>query len=144
MSDDVTKSKSGERNHAGEPCCVNTYTRNDRARAGFLPSLFWSLAFIILGSLLYAHSQGWLAEDRWFPYFLIAMGVVFVAEVLILYLRPNRAYFSFGRLITGAVLIFIGFALVIGFVHWLPLVLIIVGIAIAAGFYTRRNHSAYK
>lgn len=138
MTENPTTSKCCEPVKGDQPGAAG------RRRPGFLPSLFWSLAFIILGCLLYAQSQGLLAADKWFPYFLVAMGIVFLAEVLILVLRPERAYFSFSRLAIGAILIFIGVSLLVNFAQWLPLVLILVGIGIAAGFFTRRNHSAYK
>ena len=93
-----------------------------------------------MGAILFAHSQGWLTEDKWFPYFLISLGTICVAEVLIRYLRPSNRSFSFARLITGTILIFIGVSFVIGFAQWLPLVLIVIGVAIAMGFYANRNN----
>jgi len=134
MSDDVTKSKSGERMDA----------REERSKGDSLRSLLWGLAFISLGSLLFAHSQGWLTDDKWFPYFLISLGAICVAEVLIRYLNPSNPSFSFARLITGVILIFIGVSFVIGFVQWLPLTLIVVGISIAIGFYTKGNHYTFQ
>jgi hypothetical protein len=134
MSDDVSKSKTGER----------SAVREERSKGDPLRSLLWGLAFIVLGSLLFAHSQGWLTNDTWFPYFLISLGVICVAEVLIRYLHPSNPSFSFARLITGVILIFIGVSFVIGFVQWLPLTLIVVGIAIAVGFYTKGNHYTFQ
>ena len=130
MSDDIIESKSGE------PIDV----RKERSKGDALRSLLWGLAFIALGSLLFAHSQGWLADDKWFPFFLISLGTICVAEVLIRYLHPSNPSFSFARLITGVILIFIGVSFVIGFIQWLPLVLIIVGIAIAVGFYAQGDN----
>lgn len=130
MTEDISKSKSGG------PVCVR------RAKGDPLRSLLWGLVFISLGSLLFAYSQGWLTEEKWFPYFLISLGTLCVAEVLARYLQPTNPYFSSTRLITGMILIFIGISFVIGFVQWLPLVLIIVGVAIAAGFYAKRNHGS--
>jgi uncharacterized membrane protein len=132
MSDDIIKSKPGER----------IAVHGERSKGDHLRGLLWGLVFISLGSLLFAHSQGWLTEDKWFPYFLIILGTICVAEVLARYLRPSNPYFSFPRLITGMILIFIGVSFVIGFVQWLPLVLVIVGVAIAAGFYTKRNNGS--
>lgn len=135
MSDDIIKSKSGER----------TDIRVERSRGDPLKSLLWGLVFISLGSLLYAHSQGWLTNEKWFPYFLISLGAICLAGVLIRSVRPSNPHFSFTRLITGMMLVFIGVSFVIGFVQWLPIVLIIAGVAIAAGFYTRRNnHSIFR
>ncbi|MCX5997551.1 MAG: hypothetical protein NTV42_08130 [Chloroflexi bacterium] len=135
MSDDMIKSKSGER----------IGVREERSKGDPLRSLLWGLAFIALGSLLFAHSQGWLTDDKWFPYFLISVGTICVAEVLIRYLHPSNPSFSFARLITGVILIFIGVSFVINFVQWLPLVLIVVGITIAVGFYAKENnHSIFQ
>jgi hypothetical protein len=135
MSDDVIKSKSGE----------HTHVCGARAKGDSLRSLLWGLVFISLGSLLFAHSQGWLTEDKWFPYFLISLGTICVAGVLIRYLHPSNPFFSLARLITGLILIFIGVSFVIGFVQWLPLVLIVVGVAIALGLYSKKNnHSIFQ
>jgi hypothetical protein len=135
MSDDIVKSKSGER----------TDIRVERSRGNPLKRLLWGLVFISLGSLLYAHSQGWLTDEKWFPYFLISIGTICLAGVLIRSVNPSNPHFSFTRLITGMLLIFIGVSFVIGFVQWLPIVLIIVGVAIAAGFHTRgNNHSIFQ
>jgi hypothetical protein len=132
MSDDIIKPKSGE----------PVYVCRERAKRDPLRSLLWGLVFISLGSLLFAHSQGWLMEDKWFPYFLISLGTICLAEMMIRYIRPSNPSFSFARLTTGMILIFIGVSFVIGFVQWLPLVLIIVGVAIATGFYAKRNHGS--
>ena len=132
MSDDVIKSNSNER----------ISVRGDKSKSDPLRSLLWGLAFIALGSLLFAHLQGWLTDDKWFPYFLISLCTICVAEVLIRYLHPSNPFFSLARLITGLILIFIGVSFVIGFVQWLPVVLIAVGVAIAAGFYTKRDNDS--
>jgi len=134
MSDDIIKSKSGE----------HIDLRGERSKGDPLRSLLWGLVFISLGSLLFAHLQGWLTGDKWFPYFLISLGTICVAEVLIRYIHPSNPSFSFARLITGIILIFIGVSFVIGFVQWLPLVLIIMGIAIAVGSYAKGEHYTFQ
>jgi len=60
MTGDIIKPKSGEQ----------IDVRKKRAKGDPLRSLLWGLVFITLGSLLFAHSQGWLTDDKWFPYFL--------------------------------------------------------------------------
>lgn len=134
MSDAVAKSKSGEQ----------VSVREQRSKSYPLRSILWGLVFIVLGSLLFAHSQGWLTDDKWFPYFLISLGTICVAGALIRYIHPSNPSFRFSRLITGMILIFIGVSFVIGFVQWLPLVLIIVGIAIAVGFYSKGDHYIFQ
>lgn len=130
----IIKSKSGER----------IDMRGERSKGDPLRSLLWGLVFIVLGSLLFAHSLGWIMDDKWFPYFLISLGAICVAEVLVRYIHPSNPSFSFARLITGIILIFIGVSFVIGFVQWLPLVLIIIGIAIAVGFYAKGEHYTFQ
>ena len=53
MSDDIIESKSGE------PIDV----RKERSKGDALRSLLWGLAFIALGSLLFAHSQGYFKNQ---------------------------------------------------------------------------------
>ena len=122
-------------NEAGRrsSCCESYGRRESPVR-----SLFWALAFIFLGSLLFAQSQGWLGGDKWFAYFLIGLGAIFLLDVLVHYLSPAYHYFSFGRTMAGVILAAIGCSLLVAFTHWISLALVLIGVAIAGGYIIRK------
>jgi hypothetical protein len=139
MSTDKFNSKSFSQADTGEACQSGVYRKREKAYGSPLRSLFWALAFMIMGSLLFAQTQGWMMGDKWFPYFLVGLGAICLMDVLVHYLHPSYRYFSFGRSTAGIILIFIGASMLVGFAPWLPLVLILCGLAIIIRFYARRR-----
>jgi hypothetical protein len=136
----MTDEKStATRNEQGK---TDRYSGKNNGYVSSIRSLFWALAFIVLGGLLFAQALGWLAGDVWFPYFLIGLGGICLLDVLVFSLHPSYHHFSFGRFSVGIILIFIGASIVTGFEYWLPLVLILVGLAIFAAFSIKRTNSS--
>ncbi len=141
MSNEKLTSTSNDRNGTAQRSGVQDSGKN-RKNVSSIRSLFWALAFIILGALLFAQAIGSLTGGLWFPYFLMGMGGICLLDVLVFSLHPSYHHFSFGRFTVGIILIFIGASILTGFEYWLPLVLIIVGLAIAAAFYIKRSNSS--
>lgn len=105
-------------------------------RRGPMQGLFWGMLLILLGTLFFVQSQGGIAEDSWWQYFLIGLGAIFIIDALIHQAR-KIAYGVTGRLIAGGVLIVIGLSFVNGWDNWWPIVLIVAGVAILAGYLFR-------
>ena len=141
MSNEKLTSTSNDRNDTAQ-CSSGQESGKNRKNVSSIRSLFWALAFIILGALLFAQAIGSLTGGLWFPYFLMGMGGICLLDVLVFSLHPSYHHFSFGRFTVGIILIFIGASILTGFEYWLPLVLIIVGLAIAAAFYIKRSNSS--
>jgi hypothetical protein len=114
-------------------------TRRERRRGDPLRGLFWGLLLILLGVLLFGSTQGWLEGDRWWQYFLIGLGGIFLVDALGHAFTPSYRYSNFGRIFAGIVLILIGVAYVFGFSQWWPLILIAAGVAILLSFWFRRR-----
>jgi hypothetical protein len=113
--------------------------RRDRRDSDPLRGLFPGLILILLGILLFLATQGILAWDIWWQYFLIGLGAIFIIDGLAHFWSSAHRGSAFGRFIPGVILLFVGLVFVFGFSQWWPLVLIVVGIGILVGYFFRRR-----
>jgi hypothetical protein len=102
--------------------------------------LFWGLALILLGILLFGATRGWLSWDNWWHYFLIGLGIIFLLGALVNYMSSDRVD-SIGRIIPGVILICVGIAFIYGWDMWWPLVLIAAGVAVLLTLVFKRRSS---
>jgi len=98
----------------------------------------WGLILILLGVLFFLASQGTISWNSWWRYLLIGLGVIFLIEALIRAVGAGYRRSSFGRVIAGIVLIFIGAAFLLGFSQWWPLILIAVGVLVLVRVLIRK------
>jgi hypothetical protein len=95
-----------------------------------LSGMTGGLILIVLGVLFFLAQQDYISWDKWWAYFLIGLGGIFILESFIRILRPGYGRDFAGKLIAGAILIAIGASGIFGVVSWWPLILIAVGIVI--------------
>ena len=103
--------------------------RRERRHPDRWSGLFWGLALILLGVLLFSATRGWLSWDNWWHYLLIGLGVIFLIEALARYLSADRGD-GIGRIVPGVILICVGIAFIYGWNQWWPLILIAAGVAV--------------
>lgn len=90
----------------------------------------FGLIVIAVGVLFLFSSQGKIAWEDWWAYFLMALGGIFLFEVLVRSIMPAHRRPVFGKLIAGLVLIAIGASNIYGLGEWWPLIIIGVGVFI--------------
>jgi hypothetical protein len=112
--------------------------RREKRHHSPMHGLFWGMLLILLGVLLFLNAHGHLDDDRWWQYFLIGLGAIFILDGLIHYMR-KISYGILGRLIAGAVLIVVGLSLINNWDNWWPIILIAAGVAILLGYFIRRH-----
>ncbi len=98
------------------------------------------LILILLGVLFLLATLGYLSWEKWWAYFLIGLGAIFLFEVAVRAASPEISQRFTGKLIAGIVLIIIGAAHIFGLVTWWPLILIAVGLAMIVSYF----HGAKK
>ena len=91
----------------------------------------WGLVLILIGMLVFADNKGWLQGGTGWLYFIIGLGGIFIIGFLarVLLNQSNRGS-SFGGLVVGVCLVYIGAAFLYGFGDWWPLVMIPAGVGI--------------
>jgi cobalamin synthase len=104
-----------------------------------LRGLFWGLLLVMLGLLFLANQQNWIADDTWWQYLLIGLGVVFLIDGLAHYWNPTYRGYGYSRFIPGIILLFVGLAFIFSFDQWWPIILIAVGVALLLSFFFRRR-----
>lgn len=109
--------------------------RHERRASG----IFWGMVLILLGIVFFLSAQGWLPWGDWWQYFLIGLGLIFLAESLMRYSGNTSMRPRFGRVIAGLVLILIGLVFLMGIGNWWPLILIVVGLAIMVNVWLRKT-----
>jgi hypothetical protein len=72
------------------------------------------------GVLLLLNQTGSLTGDTWWQTLFLGMGVIFVISGLVYYKNPAYRYGSYGKFITGTVLILVGTLFVLGLTQWCP------------------------
>jgi phosphoglycerol transferase MdoB-like AlkP superfamily enzyme len=112
--------------------------RRRRFRRGS-SSVFIGLILILLGSLFFLTNQGYIGHDRWWQYFLIGLGIIFLFDGAMRYRQQNYHGFLVSRVIAGLVLLAIGIIFLLGATAWWPLILILAGIGIIIGGLVRRS-----
>jgi hypothetical protein len=91
----------------------------------------WGLVLILIGVLVFADNKGWLQGGTGWLYFVIGLGGIFIIGFLARYgFSQSNRWNSFGGLVVGMCLVYIGAAFLYGFGDWWPLVLIPVGVGI--------------
>jgi hypothetical protein len=91
----------------------------------------WGLVFILIGILAFADNKGWLQDGAGWLYFVIGLGGIFIIGFLARYwFNQSNRWSSFGGLVVGVCLVYIGAAFLYGFGDWWPLVLIPIGTGI--------------
>jgi hypothetical protein len=101
--------------------------------------LFLGLILVLLGTLFLFNQVGWLSRDIWWQSLLIGLGVIWIINGMVHYRDPVYHWGSYGKFITGIILILIGTCFILGFSQWWPLVLIVAGTAILLRFFWRRE-----
>jgi hypothetical protein len=92
-----------------------------------IDSIGWGLFFILIGGLFLAQNQGWM-NSGWWAYFAIGLGCIFVIGFFLRYFIGNNKEKSFGSLIIGLALAYIGVAFLQGFGDWWPLAFLFIGV----------------
>lgn len=95
-----------------------------------LSRIIFGLIVITVGVLFLLASQEKIAWEDWWAYMLLALGGIFLLDVLLRSIMPAYRRPVYGRLIAGLVLIVIGASNIYGFVSWWPLIIIGVGVFI--------------
>jgi uncharacterized membrane protein HdeD (DUF308 family) len=116
----------------------NEWRRRRHYRRGS-PAVFIGLILILLGSLFFLSEQGYIGHDRWWQYFLIGLGIIFLFDGAMRYRQQNYHGFWVSRVIAGLVLIAIGVIFLLGATAWWPLIVILTGIGIIIGGLVRRS-----
>jgi cation transport ATPase len=88
------------------------------------------LIVIAAGLMFLLATQEKIAWEDWWAYFLLALGGIFIFEVLVRSIMPAYRRPVFGKLIAGIILIAIGASNIYGLVSWWPLIIIGVGVFI--------------
>ena len=105
-------------------------SQEEKWRRDPLGRVIFGLIVIAVGILLLLASQDKISWDIWWAYLLMALGGIFIFEVLIRSIMPAYRRPVFGKLIAGLVLIAIGAFNIYGLVSWWPLIVIGVGVFI--------------
>jgi hypothetical protein len=100
--------------------------------------LFLGLTLILLGTLFLLNQLGQLTGNTWWQVLLIGLGVISIINGLVRYRHSEYRWFSYGRFVTGIVLVLIGTLLILGFSQWWPLALVIAGVVLLLRFFWRR------
>ncbi len=96
------------------------------------------LIVITLGLLLFLANQGIIGWDIWWQYFLLGLGIVFLIDGGVRYLRGEPRAVLIGRLVPGLILMGIGITFLVGATAFWPVIIIAAGIAILISALVRR------
>lgn len=105
-------------------------TAERKNRRDPISGIFKGLIVIFLGVSFLLCSLGIVGWSRWLALFLFGLGCIFLIEVLVRNVVSKYRKPSFGRLIWGLVLVFIGGVFLYGGANWWPFVIIAAGVAI--------------
>lgn len=104
--------------------------------------VFTGLIVIMLGISLFFATRGFVGWEKWWAYFLLGVGCIFLVESLVRYRVPAYRRPIFGKVFAGLILICIGAANAYGIREWWPLLIIAVGLAIVLyGVHRTRKRS---
>jgi len=101
-------------------------------------ALVGGLILIWLGISFYLVQANYIGWNDWWPYLIIGIGVVLIAQAVIRYSTSRFKGAAMGSLIGGAVLLIIGLAGIVGMKDWWPFVLIAIGVVVILGGVTAR------
>jgi Ca2+/Na+ antiporter len=105
-------------------------SQEEKWRRDPLGRVIFGLIVIAVGVMLFLATQDKISWDDWWAYFLLALGGIFIFEVLIRSIMPAYRRPVFGKLIAGVVLIAVGAFNIYGLVSWWPVIIIGVGVFI--------------
>jgi len=117
----------------------NEWRRHGRRRQSGWSPVFPGLILILLGVLFFLTNQGIIGWDKWWQYFLIGLGGIFLVDAAIRSGEDDNKGWLMGRVMSGLVMIGIGVFFLFGFTTWWPLILIAAGVAIIATGLMRRG-----
>ena len=105
-------------------------SQEEKWRHDPLGRVIFGLIVIAVGVLLLFASQGNIAWEDWWAYFLLTLGGIFLFEVLMRSIMPAHRRPVFGKLIAGLVLIAIEASIIYGLGTLWPLIIIGVWVSI--------------
>ncbi|GEM_PF-2116118 len=94
-----------------------------------LSEVFGGLILLALGITFLLEVNYIIPSGKWWVYFLIALGGIFLLDAFLRsrFLRDN---FFGGRFFTAIILLLIGFSLLFHLKYWWPFILIVIGVLI--------------
>ncbi len=98
-----------------------------------------ALILIALGVLLFLANQNIISWDKWWQYFIVAIGAILLVDGAVTYSRSDERRGWPGRIIAGIVLIGVGIAFLIGESFVWPLVIIAAGVAILLSNFLKKR-----
>lgn len=104
--------------------------------------LFWGLTLVLLGVLFLLNQTGTIVGDAWWQSLLIGLGIIWIINGIVHYRSPGYRWGSWGKFVTGIVLILIGALFMVGMSEWWPVVLIVAGAAFLLRFFWRPSLSS--
>ena len=105
-------------------------SQEEKWRRDPLGRVIFGLIVIAVGVMFLLASQDKISWEDWWAYFLLALGGIFIFEVLIRSIMPAYRRPVFGKLIAGLVLIAVGASNIYGLISWWPLIIIGAGVII--------------
>ena len=107
----------------------------------------WTGAFVggfilvWLGISFYFVEARYTTWSDWWPYLIIGIGVVLIAQAVLRYSTSRFKGPAIGSLVGGMVLLIIGLAGMVGMRDWWPFVLIAIGVMVIVAGLTARAHT---
>ena len=102
-------------------------------------ALVGGLVLIFLGVLSYlSYYTTYLNQTRWWALFIVALGVVLIAQDLYYAAKGARRG---GGIIGGLILVAVGVSLYADISNWWPLILIAIGVGVIAAAILARSRS---
>ena len=131
-----TRGEKSEKREKGEKEEKREKEEKPRDKTG---AFVGGLILIWLGISLYLVQMHYTEWDEWWPYFVIGIGAVLIAQAVIRYYTFRYRGAAMGPLIGGAVLLIIGLAGIVGRIEdWWPFVVIAIGLLVIVGAVTAR------
>lgn len=103
---------------------------DEKWRRDPLSGAVFGLIVIAVGILFLLASQDKISWGDWWAYLLMAIGGIFIFEILLRSVMPAFRKPVFGRLLAAVILIAIGASNIYGLGSWWPLIIIAAGVLI--------------
>ena len=130
------KREKGEKDEKHEEKREKDEKSGDRTGA-----LVGGLILIWLGISFYLVEARYTTWNDWWPYLIIGIGVVLIAQAVLRYSTSRFKGPAIGSLVGGMVLLIIGLAGMVGMRDWWPFVLIAIGVMVIVAALTARAHA---
>ena len=111
--------------------------KNEKSR-DWTGSIVGGLVLIWLGITFYLSQTGYISSGKWWAYFLIGLGVIFLIQSILRFVSLRHRSQAMGSLVAGLILTAIGFSVVMGIQGWwllfiaLGAIVIVIGIVAAS------------